>query len=107
MIAKISAVLILCHCFGQLFAAENMKMNVLHGLTSVLAAVIYNTVSVCQFHYPGDLWYRFKNLCHVDAVFCCYLICATDMSLGNHKNVNGSLRINILECIYVFVLVYL
>jgi len=97
----------LSHSLGKLLAAENVKMYMLYCLTTVLSAIIYNAVTVCQAKGGSYLGYRFKYLRYVYAVLRRYFVRATDMSLGNNENVYRCLRIYILKGIDVLILIYL
>ena len=93
--------------FGQLQAAENVKMQVHDGLAAVLAAVIDDAVAVVKSLGLGDLRYRLKALCNIFGVAAVYRGGAADVRLRHDKDVYGSLRIYIAERENILVLIHL
>lgn len=62
------------HFLGELFAAENMEMQMLYRLASIGAAVCDYTVTAAQSLAFCDLGNDLKDPCDVRAVFRAYLI---------------------------------
>ena len=98
----------LCHCFGKLFSAEHMEVNVPYRLARILAAVVDNAIAVCDAGSFCNLRQCLKELSDHGAVCGIDLVCACrNMRLGDHDNMHGRLRINIVERIYLRLLIHL
>ena len=96
----------LTHVVRKLFAAEKMEMQVLHRLTSVLAAIGDDTVTVGKPLGSRDFRNRFKNCGNVGTVLCIDSVSGRDMLLRDDQNVYGCHWVDIAECINLFILVY-
>ena len=79
----------------------------LYSLTSIVSAVGDDAVAVFKTAELCDLRDVLENMRYDRAVFLRDLIHASDMLLGDHKNVNGSLRVDILKRKDLFILINL
>lgn len=95
------------HIFRERSSTHHVEMQMLHGLTSVFTAVGDHAVSVYKPRTCGNLRNRLKNFSNENAVFGTYPVRARNMCLWHYENMNGCLRINILERKYVLVLIHL
>lgn len=93
--------------FGQLFATENMKVDVLDRLTAVLADIGDNSVSVFKSASCGDLGYRLKNCGNIIRVCTVDHVGGFDMLSRYHDHVDRCLRIYILKRVDLVVGIYL
>ena len=85
------------HAFRQFAAAKQMKVDMLHRLASVLAAVRDDAVAVFQPLRLCDPRDGLKDRACCAAVFGCDGICGSKVLFGNDKNVNRGLRMDIPE----------
>ena len=93
------------HFACKLCAAENVEVEVGHGLASVCAAVGNNAVAVgdaCRFCDGG---YFRKDVSHDVCVSFVYFVYASDMRFGYNEDMNGCLRCDIVESEYFFVFI--
>ena len=97
----------LCHLVAELFATENVEVQVLYGLTAVLTYVADDSVSVREAELFGDLGDYGEDMSYGVGVFLGDLVCRCDVFLGNYKAVHGRLGSNIEECIAFLVLINL
>ena len=77
-------------------AGQHMEMQVLDGLAGLVAAVIDNAVALAA-QFFADLGDHFEDVCHQGAVLCVDHAGAADMLLGHHQEVDGSLRLDVIE----------
>ena len=84
-----------------------MEMKMLYALASILTAICNNAVSVLKSRRGGNLWNSLKYLCHVYTVFRIDSIGTADMCFGHNENMNGCLRINVVESVNVLILINL
>ena len=96
-----------CHFQGQGLAAQDVEVQVGHGLARVGAAVAHHPVAARQALRPGDGGDDLKNVGHQSAVFGGDAVAAGDMDLGDHQNVGGRLGRDVPEGEDGVVLVYL
>ena len=101
----LSAVFSLEDLFGQLDAADQVKMQMHDGLAAVFPAVVDDTEAVHQTLLPGDFGNCLKALGYIERVVLIDAPCAADVLLGNHQNVHGRLRIDIPKGKNVIVLI--
>ena len=95
------------HILRELFATKQMEMDVLDRLTTVLADICNDSVSVFKSASRGNLGHCLKDRLNAARVICGDSVGRFNVAFWNDENVNGSLRSNILEGIYFFILVYL
>ncbi len=76
-------------------------------LAGVITAVGNDTVAIFDAGFLCDHRDLFKDLCDNGAVTFVDRIHAADMLLGDDENVNGGLRIDILECEHIVVFINL
>ena len=79
------------HFQSQNLTAQNVEVQMMHGLTGIGAAVGNHTIAVFQIFSLGDLGNNFKNVGNDVAVFRCDAIHRGNVGLGNHQNVGRSL----------------
>lgn len=84
-----------------------MKVKVMHCLTGTFTAVVDYTVAVVESLFLCDHGNDLKDVSNDGTVFGSNVIAPFDVFLGDHENVNGSLRRKILECNDGFVFIYL
>jgi hypothetical protein len=84
-----------------------MKVNMLDRMTPVLTDACNDSVSVFEPAFLGNLGNRLKYSRNIKRIIRADSIGRLDMTLGNDKNVNGSLRGNITESIDLVVLINL
>ena len=97
----------LTHILRKLFAAENVEMQMLDALTTILSNVSDNTVSVFKTASHRNLGNSLKHRADRRRIICIYAICRLNVLARNNKHVNGRLGIYILKCVDLFVLVNL
>jgi hypothetical protein len=95
------------HIFGELLATENVEMEMLYALASVVSAVRDKTIALFKSLCRRDLRDALEDMRNVLAVLCSYLVKASDMHLGDNENMSGSLGVDITEREAHIVLVYL
>ena len=81
----------------QLLAAEDVEMQVLHGLARVAAAVADHPVAACQTLGLGDSRNDLKDVGHHRTVFGADTVTVGDVDLGHHQNVGRRLGVDIPE----------
>ena len=89
-------------------SADHVEVNMHNGLASAFAAVVDRSVSIA---YASDLSYfsdGLGDLCGIKSSLriCSQFVHVAEMLLGNNKNVHGCYGINILEAVYMIVLIY-
>ncbi len=92
---------------GQLFATEDVEVQMLDALAAVLAAVGDDTVAVGESFRCGNFGNHLKNTRRVCAVFFVDAVGGHDMFLWNDQNMHGRHGGNIAEGVDPFVFVYL
>ena len=97
----------LSHIVGQLFAAENMEMQMLYALATVLAAVGDHAVAICKVFRSGNLGDRFKNAGNISAVFGIYTVGRGNVKLRHHQDMNRCHWVDVAEGVDHLVLVNL
>ena len=85
------------HIQRQGFAAEDVEMQVRHGLTRVGAAVADHPVATRQPLRRRDLGDDLKNVGDHGAVFFRDAVAAGDVGLGDHQNVGRRLGVDVPE----------
>ena len=94
--------------YGQFLAAQNVEVEMLHGLSAVLTAVGDHAVTVLrQPKLPGNHGDRLQHCRHGGKVLLTHLLNGGNMGLGDHQHVNGGVGVDIVEGVDVFVLVHL
>ena len=93
------------HSFGKGFAAKDVEMEMLYGLTSIITAVGDDAIAVGNACGLGNLGNLFKDFGYDHAVVGGDSVNRRNMLLGNHEHVNGGLRIDVVKCedIVVFI----
>ena len=95
------------HFFGKLSAAENMEVEMLYRLASIIAAIGNDSVAVTQLKLFCDRRNNFEDMRNVLAVLGCDAVNRSYMALGYYEHVNGRLRSDIIKGVALFVLVNL
>ena len=91
---------------GELFAAEDMKVQVLNTLATVFAAVGDDAVAVGKPFGCGDFGDRFKNTRYARAVFFIDSVRRCNVFLGHDENVYGCHGRDIAEGVEKFGFIY-
>ena len=81
----------------ELSAAENVEMEMVYGLASVGTAVGNNAVAVTDSCAGGDQRNIFEDISDLRAGIFRDILDGVHMHFRNDENVNGGLRIQILE----------
>ena len=95
----------LCHLVGQLCAAQDVEVQMLHALAGIGAAVGDDPVAVFQTFCLGDLGDHPEDVGHHSAVFFGDAVAVGNVGLGDHQHVGGSLGGNVPEGVDQVVLV--
>ena len=95
------------HVFGKLFATENVEMEMLNRLTTVISYICNDSVSVVEVQCRSDVRDSFENLRYVLTVFCTNLVCRAYVDFRNYDAMYRSLRCDVMESIAIFILIYL
>ena len=81
----------------ELSAAENVEMEVMYGLASIGATVGNNAVAVTDSCAGGDQRNIFEDISDLRTGFLGDILDGIHVHFRNNENVNGGLRIQILE----------
>ncbi len=91
---------------GEFSAAQQMKMNVKHGLPRCPVAVGNHTVAVLSNSvFLGNFWNYLVNSGNHGSVFAVDVVEGGNMDFGNHQNMNRCCGRNIPKRIDKFVFV--
>ena len=83
--------------FAELTAAENVEMEVMDGLASIGATVGNNAVTVADACASGDHGNVFEYVSDFSARILGDVFKGVHVHFGNDKNVDGCLRVQVLE----------
>ena len=93
------------HLQRKFLAAQNMEVQVVHGLACVRTAVGDHPVAAVQAFCCGDLGNDLKNVSNRSAVFGGHIVHGGKMGLGNHQNMGRCLGIDVPEGIHKLVFI--
>lgn len=82
-----------------------MKMDMMDGLSAVLAAVVYNTVAVFKLFLLRNFCNRLKNVSYFRAVGGINLVRRADMLFGNYYNVERGFWVYVVKRVNILILI--
>jgi hypothetical protein len=86
-------------------AAEQMKMEMIHGLASVFAGVDDNAIAFAESFLAGNFSGRLEKMAEEFPVLCTRVVKRGKVFAGDDENVDRRLRMNVGECVTHLVLV--
>ena len=96
----------LSQLFVEFSAAENVEVQMVYGLTSIGTAVGNHAVTVADAGAGGDQGDIFKDVSDLHAGFFGDILDRVHVHFRNHENVNGCLRIQVLERKNLVIFIY-
>ena len=99
--------MVLCHFQSQLLAAQNVEVQVMHGLTGMVAAVGDHTVAVSQAFGGCDPGDHLKDVSHHRGILSGDAAAAFDVGLGYYQHMDRCLGSDVPEGVDGLILVNL